>query len=168
MIKKLISAAFSIVVIVIFEYLVWNFLIADKSVEGFSNASSQDSLESFKNKFEQIKPFVQKRIAEQIEDTKSIEDLMEKIKEAKMENNLKRVNEYLDKGLELLNVKLPETETETGERFTEKAIHSKMKLFSDTIGRKMMIKQYNDKIGMFLQRSVSFAKAVTANQLIVI
>lgn len=159
MIKKLILAVFSIVVIVIFGYLVWNFLIADKSVEGFSNASSQDSIESFKNKFEQIKPFVQKRMAEQLGDTKSIGDLMEKIKEAKMENNLRRVNEYLDKGLEFLKVKLPETEAGTGDRFIEKAVQSKMKLFNDTVGRKMEVKQYNDKIGMILQRSVSFAKA---------
>jgi hypothetical protein len=159
LIKKLISAAFSIVVIVIFEYLVWNFLIANKSVEGFSNASSQDSIEPFKNKFEQIKPFVQKRMAEQLGDTKSIGDLMEKIKEAQMENNLRRVNEYLDKGLEFLKVKLPETEAGTGDRFIEKAVQSKMKLFNDTVGRKMEVKQYNDKIGMILQRSVSFAKA---------
>jgi len=156
MLKKLIL---TIGVILILGYFGLNVLKGDIPSKSIVNVSLQSSIESFRNKFEQIKPLIQKRMAEQLEDTKSIGELMERIKEAKTENNLRRVNEYLDKGLELLNVKLPETETETGERFIEKAIQSKMKLFNDTVNRKREVKQYNDKIGMVLQRSVFLARA---------
>lgn len=160
MLKKLILISHSSIgVILILGYFGLNVLKGDIPSKSIVNVSLQSSIESFRNKFEQIHLIMQKRIANEVENFQAVQEIEKKIIEAMKEKDFKVVGKYLDKGFELLKVKIQEREGNINNFPLEKRIQQRLKLFNDTIIKKREIRKYNDKIGMALQRSVSLARA---------